>query len=165
MDPYRRKTDLNRDLVAVGAANTVSAFVGGLPMISEIVRSRANVDNGAKTRFADFYHGAFLLLFVALVPWLIHRIPLSALGAMLVYTGFRLASPREFVKVYHIGREQFAVFVTTIVAVLATDLLIGIAIGIVLEFLMHLASYPPLRSLFVPDVSIEQHDEKTSPSI
>jgi len=161
LDPYRRKTDLNRDLIAVGAANTVSAFVGGLPMISEIVRSRANVDNGAKTRFADLYHGAFLLLFVALVPWLIHRIPLSALGAMLVYTGFRLASPREFVKVYHVGREQFAVFVTTIVAVLATDLLIGIAIGIALEFFMHLVSYPPLRSLFVPDVSIEQHDEKT----
>src|SRR5262249_11372229 len=134
IDPYRRKTDLNRDLVAVGLANTASACVGGLPMISEIVRSKANIDNGAKTPFADLFHRLFLLSFVALVPMLIHRIPLAALAAMLVYTGFRLASPREFAKVYQIGREQLLVFVTTIVAVLATDLLIGIAVGIAVEF-------------------------------
>ncbi len=161
LDPYRRKTDLNRDLLAVGVANTLSAFVGGLPMISEIVRSKANIDNGARTRFANLYHGLFLLLFVALVPWLIHRIPMAALGAMLVYTGFRLASPREFLNVYKVGREQLAVFVTTIVAVLATDLLIGIAIGIALEFTIYLLSYPPLRSLFVPELSVEQQDDRT----
>lgn len=161
LDPYRRKTDLNRDVMAVGVANTLTAFVGGLPMISEIVRSKANLDNGAKTRFADMYHGLFLLLFVALVPWLIHRIPLSALAAMLVYTGFRLASPGEFIKVYKVGREQLAVFVTTIIAVLATDLLIGIGIGIALKFAIHLVNFPPIRSLFVPDVSVEEQDEKT----
>jgi MFS superfamily sulfate permease-like transporter len=161
LDPWRRKTNLNRDLLAVGAANTLSAAVGGLPMISEIVRSKANIDNGARTRFADMFHGLLLLSFVALVPWLIHRIPLAALGAMLVYTGFRLTSPKEFAKVYKVGREQLLVFVTTIVAVLATDLLIGIGIGIAVEFFVYLVGYPPLRSLFVPAVTVEDQDAKT----
>jgi MFS superfamily sulfate permease-like transporter len=161
LDPWKRKTNLDRDLVAVGVGNLVAALVGGLPMISEIVRSRANIDNGARTRFANLFHGLFLLLFVWTVPWLIHRIPLAALAAMLVYTGFRLASPREFVHVFKIGREQLIIYVTTIVAVLATDLLIGIGIGIAVKVLIHLLNGVPVRSLFKPDLEIMQKDAKT----
>lgn len=147
IDPYKRKTNQDRDLLAVGTGNTIVAFGGGLPMISEIVRSKANIDNGAKTRFANMYHGLCLLLFVALAPTLINRIPLAALGAMLVYTGCRLASPAEFKHQYAIGREQLVVFVATIIAVLETDLLSGIAIGILVKIVIHLINGASLGSL------------------
>jgi MFS superfamily sulfate permease-like transporter len=162
VDPWKRKTNLNRDLMAVGIANTVAAMIGALPMISEIVRSKANIDNGARTRFADLWHGLFLLGFVALLPWAIHRIPLAVLAAMLVYTGFRLASPKEFINVLHIGREQLIVFLATIVGVLATDLLVGIAIGIGVKLLIHVINGVPLRSLFKAFLEVEDVDEKTS---
>ncbi len=161
IDPWKRKTNQNRDLLSVGIGNTVCSFVGGLPMISEIVRSRANIDNGARTRFANMYHGIFLLLFVALVPFLLHQIPLAALAAMLVYTGFKLAAPREFVQVYRIGVEQLIIFVGTIIAVLATDLLVGIAIGIGLKFMIHIINGVPIRSLFRPYLDIERRDDDT----
>lgn len=157
LDPYKRKTNLNRDLVAVGVANTAVSFIGGLPMISEIVRSKANIDNQAKTRFADFWHGVFLLGFVALLPALIHRIPLAALAAMLVFTGFRLASPNEFRHVYRVGKEQLVIFVVTIIAVLATDLLIGIGIGIATKLAIHFLNGVSLRSVFFPYLDIEEN--------
>ncbi len=162
LDPWKRKTNMNRDVIAVGTANFCASLVGGLPMISEIVRSKANIDNGARTRFADFWHGLFLLLCVALFPTILHRIPLAALAAMLVYTGFRLAHPAEFLSVYRIGREQLAIFVTTLIAVLATDLLIGIGIGIGVKLMFHRLNGVPLRSMFKPFLDVEDVDEKTS---
>ena len=155
IDPHRRKTKYDGDLLAIGVGNTAAAFVGGLPMISEIVRSKANIDNGAKTRFANMYHGLFLLVFVALAPALINQIPLAALGAMLVYTGFRLASPKEFLHMYRVGREQLVIFVATIVGVLATDLLVGIGIGILVKALIHLVNGAPLASLFRLRVEVD----------
>ncbi|MFM7206453.1 MAG: SulP family inorganic anion transporter [Planctomycetaceae bacterium] len=161
LDPWKRKTNMNRDLLAVGVANIAAAAIGGLPMISEIVRSKSNIDNGARTRFADFWHGIFLLVAVAIAPGLIHMIPLSALAAMLVYTGFRLASPREFINVFKIGSEQLLIFVVTIVGVLATDLLVGVGIGILLKFVIHAINGVPLASFFKPFLKVSAIDDQT----
>jgi len=155
LDPWQRKTNFDRDLIAVGACNSLAACIGGLPMISEIVRSKANIDNGARTRLSNVFHGLFLLLFVSMVPGLIHRVPLAALGSMLVYTGFRLASPREFVHTYKIGFDQLVVFVVTLFVTLATDLLIGVGVGILTKLILHLINGAPLTSLFRPRVEIE----------
>jgi MFS superfamily sulfate permease-like transporter len=161
LDPKKRKTDLNRDLLAVGVANTAVAFFGGIPMIAEIVRSRANIDNGAQSRMSNFFHGMFLLLSILTIPMLLNLIPMAALASMLIFTGFRLAHPREFMHVYHLGREQLVVFVATILGVLATDLLQGICIGIAVKLLIHFINGVPVRSLFKPFLTIEQHDPNT----
>ncbi|MFI3187431.1 MAG: SulP family inorganic anion transporter [Methylococcaceae bacterium] len=148
LDPYKRHSNLDRDLTAVGVGNLLAGLIGGLPMIAEIVRSSANVNNGAKTQWANFFHGAFLLLFVVLFPRLIHSIPLAALAALLVFTGFRLASPKSFASVLLIGKEQLFMFVVTIIGVLATDLLIGVGIGIVTKFAIHMLRGVRLNNLF-----------------
>lgn len=161
LDPHKRSSDLNRDITAVGIGNTVCGLIGGLPMIAEIVRSSANINNGAKTAWANFFHGAFLLIFVALFPKLIHEIPLASLAALLVYTGFRLASPKEFAKTLAVGWDSFAVFVITIVSVLATDLLIGVAIGIVVEFFFHVTRGLKWHNVFSMAYHVRQTDEDT----
>ena len=151
LDPYKRKSNLSQDLTAVGIGNMVASALGGLPMISEVARSSANLTNGGKTRWANFFHGGFLLLFVvALVP-LIKLVPVAALAAILISVGFRLANPKEFRHMYQIGPEQLIVFVVTIIATLATDLLVGIAVGIVTEFIIQLVLGLPLKYLVNPD--------------
>jgi MFS superfamily sulfate permease-like transporter len=159
LDPWKRKTNYNRELLAVGFANLLSSMIGGLPMIAEIVRSKANVDSGGRTKNSNLFHGMFLLAFVLLIPGLIHKIPLAALGAMLVYTGFRLANPNEFVRVFKVGSEQFVVFVVTIIATLATDLLIGVGIGIGTKIAFHLWNGCPIQNIFRADVQGVVQDE------
>jgi MFS superfamily sulfate permease-like transporter len=158
LDPQHRHQDLSRDLLATGTANLLAASIGGLPMISEIVRSSANISAGARTRLSNFFHGVFLLLFVTFLPALLHQIPLAALGAMLIYTGLRLASPGEFVKTFRIGPDQLAVFLTTLLVTLATDLLVGVASGVALEIALQLSRGAPLSNLF--HSRVEPHDHE-----
>jgi MFS superfamily sulfate permease-like transporter len=147
-DPYRRKSNTNQDLIAVGIGNTASALLGGLPMISEVARSSANVNQGAKTRWSNFFHGVFLLVFVLVATPVIEMIPNAALAAMLITVGIKLAHPREFINTFRIGKEQLAIFLITIVFTLVEDLLVGIAAGVVLKMILHLISGTPISSFF-----------------
>lgn len=153
-DPFRRKSNNDKDLIAVGIGNTISALVGGLPMISEVARSSANVNNGAKTRWANFFHGFFILVFVLVATPVIEMIPNAALAAMLITVGIKLAHPKEFVNTFKIGKEQLAIFLVTIVFTLVEDLLVGIAAGILLKVILHLINGAPLSSFFKAPTSI-----------
>lgn len=130
LDPYNRNTNLNKDLIGVGASTMIAGMVGGLPIITVIVRSSVNVQNNAKTKWSNFYHGVIMLVLVLVATPLIQEIPLSALAAILVYTGYKLASPQVFKHAAKAGWEQVFFMSVTLVATLLTDLLIGIFIGI-----------------------------------
>ena len=130
LDPYQRVTPTNRELKAQGIGNIISGFLGGLPITSVIVRSSANVNSGAKTKMSTIYHGTLLLLCVVFIPFLLNLIPKSALAAILIFTGYKLAKPSLFMRYYKKGWDQFLPFMGTIVAILATDLLKGVIIGI-----------------------------------
>ena len=130
LDPYKRTTPANRELLAQGVGNTVCGLIGGLPMTGVIVRSSANIDAGGRTRWAAFSHGALLAIAVLAMPALLNRIPLATLAAVLIYTGYKLANPRLFADAYRIGPKHLVPFAATVVAILVTDLLVGIAIGV-----------------------------------
>lgn len=135
LDPYKRNTPANRELFAQGAGNIVSGLLGGLPVTSVIVRSSANVDAGARTRLSGILHGVLLFICVATIPFLLNKIPLSALAAVLIAVGYKLTKPSIFIKKYKKGWAHLIPFVLTIVAILLTDLLIGIGIGLVFSAL------------------------------
>lgn len=158
LDPRHRQSDLNRDLWAVGAGNVLAGLIGGLPMIAEVLRSSANVDAGAESGWSNFFHGLLLLVFVLAFPHVIGVIPLASLAALLVYSGFRLASPQAFVRTMDLGREQMALFLITILGVLATNLLAGVLIGVAAKLVLHVGRGVPLRNLL--SISYEvQHTE------
>lgn len=129
LDPYQRVTPTNRELKAQGTGNIISGLIGGLPLTSVVVRTSANINAGARTKMSTIFHGILLLLSVAFIPVLLNKIPLSALAAILIYTGFKLAKPSLFIKFYKKGWDQFLPFALTVIAILLTDLLIGILIG------------------------------------
>ena len=161
LDPNKGKSDHSKDLRAVGIGNSISALLGGLPMISEIARSSANLSNGAKSRWANFFHGIFLLIYVLVLYKVINLVPVAALSAMLVFVGFRLASPKEFKHMWHLGVEQFIIFLTTIIITLATDLLVGIAAGILVNLLFHLVNGAPVTSFFKSEMEISRPNVNT----
>ena len=130
LDPQKRVSPTNRELKAQGVGNIVSGLIGGLPLTSVIVRSSANVNAGAKTKMSTIYHGFFILLSVAFIPTVLGVIPLAALAAILIYTGYKLTSPALFKFFYSKGWDQFLPFVATVAIILFTDLLIGVLAGL-----------------------------------
>lgn len=160
LDPYKRTSNLNKDLISMGTGSSVAASIGGLPMISEIVRSSANVNNGAKTQWSNFFHGSFLLVYLLIGVAVIELIPVAALAAMLVFTGFRLASPKEFRHMFKIGLMELEIFLVTLVAVLATDLIIGIAIGILFKYILVIFKGAKPGELFRSRFKVEYSGDK-----
>src|SRR5690606_15264554 len=130
LDPFKRNTPTNRELIAQGIGNMSSGMLGGLPMTSVIVRSSANVQAGGRTRQAAMLHGMWLLVALLVIPGIINMIPLSCLAAILLHTGYKLAKPELFKSMLRKGLDQFIPFVITIVAIVFTDLLMGVGIGI-----------------------------------
>lgn len=130
LDPDRRVTSTNRELKAQGLGNIVSGLIGGLPITQVIVRSSANINFGAKTKMSAILHGFFLLISAVTIASLMNMIPLASLAAILLMVGYKLAKPSLFKEMYKLGWEQFIPFTMTVVAILATDLLKGITVGI-----------------------------------
>lgn len=159
LDPFKRKSNANKDLIATGIGNTFVAFLGGLPMISEVARSSANITNGAKTRWANFFHGFFILVFVLLAAHLIELIPNTALAAMLITVGIKLTHPREFMHTLEKGKEQLLIFIVTILFTLGVDLLVGIGAGILTEILVNLFNGKPLSAIVKAPTEVSFTDD------
>ena len=140
IDPQQRKSPANRELLAQGAGNMVSGFLGGLPMTSVIVRSGANLNAGAQTKISTIFHGVLLLGCVALLPRWLNQIPLSSLAAILIVTGYKLASPKIISQMWKEGKYQFLPFAITVIAIVFTNLLTGILIGLGVSLLFILYS-------------------------
>lgn len=132
LDPYKRVTPTNRELKAQGLGNVVSGLIGGLPITQVIVRSSANISFGGKTKLSTILHGGFLLISAITIAGLLNMIPLASLAAILIMVGYKLAKPSLFKQMYQLGWEQFIPFLATVAAILATDLLKGITLGMIL---------------------------------
>ncbi|PCI96939.1 MAG: hypothetical protein COB15_08755 [Flavobacteriales bacterium] len=138
LDPYKRNTDFNKDLIGVGVSTMVSGAIGGLPIITVIVRSTVNVHHNAKTKWSNFYHGILLIVCIIVLAPVLQKVPLAALAIILVYTGFKLASPKVLKHTYDQGIEQLFIFMTTIIVTLQSNLLYGIIAGIFATLILHM---------------------------
>lgn len=127
------KTDYDQELTSQGIGNLLCGLVGALPMTGVIVRSSANVQAGARTRNSTIIHGAWLLLFVVFLPQLLTYIPKSALGALLVFTGFKLLNPAQIRELWKVGKSEAFIYLTTMVLIVSVDLLVGVAVGVALS--------------------------------
>jgi MFS superfamily sulfate permease-like transporter len=135
IDPERRSSSKNRELLAQGVGNTLSGLVGGLPITAVIVRTSANISAGAKSKLSGMLHGGWLLLSILFIPGVMNQIPLSVLATILILVGYKLTKPSLYFKMYGNGLDQFIPFASTIVAILITDLLRGIIFGMVIGFI------------------------------
>lgn len=163
LDPQKRRSNVNKDLRALGIASVVSGFLGGLNVVTVIARSSVNTNNGGTNRSANFFHAIFLILFLLIFSAQIQLIPLTALAAILVFTGYKLATPENLLSIYKIGREQAAIFLVTLLATLLTNLISGIAIGIVFTFIVHVLLNESIvlftRNVFKPNVLMYKEEE------
>jgi MFS superfamily sulfate permease-like transporter len=148
LDPLKRYTDTNRELLAQGTGNILSGLLGGLPMTSVIVRTSANINSGGRTKTAAIAHGILLLLAVVTIPAILNKIPLACLAAILLMIGYKLASPAVFKHMWKSGKYQFIPFIVTMVAVVFTDLLEGVAIGLVVSIFFILRANLKLAYFF-----------------
>lgn len=158
MDPLKRYSGANAELKAQGIGNILSGLVGGLPMTSVIVRTTANINAGAKTRISAITHGLLLLVTVIAIPTLLSKIPLACLAAILIMIGLKLASPKVFKRMYHTGKHQFIPFIVTVIAVVLTDLLKGVGIGLVVSIIFILRGNMKLAYYFKKK---EHHEGET----
>jgi carbonic anhydrase len=140
LDKYQRLSPPNRELWAQGAGNIACGLLGGLPITSVIIRGSVNVNAGSRTKLSTVWHGVLLLFCIVLIPVYLNMIPLACLAAILLMTGFKLASPKLFRQMWSDGLAQFLPFIVTVVAIVTTDLLIGIVIGMVVSLLFVLYS-------------------------
>jgi len=136
IDPFQRKSDPNVTLRAMGVSNSLSSIFGGLTIIPGGIKSRTNIDAGGRTLWANFYNAIFLLIFLFLITDVIAMVPLAAIAAILIYVGWKLCEYKVFTKTYAIGRDQIVIFIITVFAILGTDLLSGILIGVAAEVVM-----------------------------
>jgi MFS superfamily sulfate permease-like transporter len=160
LDPYKRESNADKDLWAVGLGNMICGFIGALPMISEVVRSSANVNAGAKTRWSNFFHGVFLLVFVAFFADLLHHIPIATLAAILVYTGYRLTSFKEFKHIYETGWEQLFVFIVTMLTTLFSNLLVGVFVGLLFKSILQMLLGVSWKNLFKVRYELTEESDK-----
>lgn len=133
LDKQNRITPINRELVAQGIGNLTCGLLGAIPMTAVVVRGAANIDAGAKTKLSSFTHGAFLLLAVLFVPFLLNKIPFASLSAILLITGYNLTKPKLYRNMWSLGSKQFLPFLITIIVILSTDLLVGVCIGLLIS--------------------------------
>lgn len=154
LDPKKRTTPTNRELVAQGVGNSLSGLIGGLPITQVIVRSSANIQSGGQTKMSAILHGFLLISTIILIPHLLNLIPLAVLAAVLLIVGYKLANPKQFVQLFKLGKAQFVPFITTVVAIVATDLLIGILLGLAVGIITVLInSYKNSHFLHIEDKS------------
>ena len=158
LDPEKRVTPTNRELMAQGTGNIISGMIGGLPITQVIVRSSANIQSGGKSKASAIIHGFLLLTSVVLIPGLLNMIPLSVLAAILLIVGFKLAKPGLFKVMYKLGWKQFLPFMVTVLGIVFTDLLIGIGMGLAVGIVIILIkSYQNSHFLHVEDNSNGNH--------
>ena len=164
LDPLKRRSNVNKDIRALGLATVISGFLGGLNVVTVIARSSVNVNNKGTNRSANFFHAAFLVAFILLFATELRKIPLPALAAILVFTGYKLASPNNIKKVLSIGSEQLIIFVITLITTISTSLITGIVVGILATFIVHVIINKNI-SLFIknilkPNVLMFKEDDK-----